>query len=392
MAQRTARTQLDARLERLLDQAFAGRHVHSAVMAVAAGDGTLLWEGARGEVSPGGPPMSPETPWFTASITKLYIAAVILRLVEEGRLALEDRLVDRLPDRITAGLHRQGGEDHTGRITVEHLLAHASGLPDFIEDYPPRELAPEGDRRSLVDLLVREGDRDWTLEDTAERVRTRLRPHFPPQPLGEPGIRVRYSDTNFQLLIGIAEEAEGRPFHEILSALVLAPLGLNRTWLPGLPGSPVPEPDVATLYAGEHPVRWPRFLASIQDLYGTTSDLLRFLLSLRSGTLFRDPGSWPRMHGRLHRFGFPTDRAALRQPSWPIAYGLGVMEFRLPRPLTPFRPVPTVLGHTGSTGTWLFHAPELDVDLVGAVSQVTAGPLPFRIVPKILRAVAEESR
>ncbi len=358
-------------------------------MAVAAGDGTLLWEGARGEVAPGGPPMSPDTPWFTASITKLYISAVILRLTEEGMLALGDRLVERLPARLTTGLHRLDGKDRTDRITVEHLLAHASGLPDFIEDYPPRGQAPDGDRRSLVELLVQEGDRDWTLADTAERVRTHLRPHFPPQPLGERRIRIRYSDTNYQLLIGIAEEAAGRPFHELLATLVLDPLELRRTWLPGLPGAPSPEPATATLYAGAGPVEWPRFLASIRDLYGTTGDLLRFLRGLRDGSLFRDPGSWPRMYARLHRFGFPTDRAAIRQPSWPIAYGLGLMHFRLPRPLTPFRTIPAVLGHTGSTGTWLFHAPELDVDLVGAVSQVTAGPLPFRLVPRILRAIAE---
>jgi D-alanyl-D-alanine carboxypeptidase len=83
------------------------------------------------------------------------------------------------------------------------------------------------------------------------------------------------------------------------------------------------------------------------------------------------------------------DRAALRQPSWPIEYGLGIMRFRLPRFLTPFRPMPEVVGHTGSTGTWLFHAPEPDLHLAGAVSQITAGAVPFKVVPRILRAVAD---
>jgi D-alanyl-D-alanine carboxypeptidase len=145
---------------------------------------------------------------------------------------------------------------------------------------------------------------------------------------------------------------------------------------------------VAALHAGDEVVRLPRFLASIADLNSTCDDLLRFLRALEGGRLFRDPGTWRRMRARWRRFSFPLDRAALRQPSWPIEYGLGVMRFRLPRFLTPFRPVPEVVGHTGSTGTWLFHAPEPDLYLTGAVNQVTAGAIPFRVVPAVLRAVA----
>jgi D-alanyl-D-alanine carboxypeptidase len=66
--------------------------------------------------------------------------------------------------------------------------------------------------------------------------------------------------------------------------------------------------------------------------------------------------------------------------------------FRLPRALTPFRPVPEVVGHTGSTGTWLFHAPELDLFMTGTVNQITAGAVPFRLVPKVLRAAMEAGR
>lgn len=91
------------------------------------------------------------------------------------------------------------------------------------------------------------------------------------------------------------------------------------------------------------------------------------------------------MRQRWRRLGFPLDAAALRQPSWPIEYGLGMMRFRLPRWLTPFAPVPAVEGHTGSTGSWLFHAPELGLLLAGAVNEVTSGAFPFRFLPRLLR-------
>jgi D-alanyl-D-alanine carboxypeptidase len=380
-------TPLRPRLEGFLDDLVARRDVVGAAMGAASGDGTFRWLGARGEATPGGSAMTPDTPWFIASITKLYIAACVMRLVEEGELALGDRLVDRLPPEVTRDLHVRDGVDRTGEITVEHLLAHASGLPDFIEDYPRR--GASRDRRSLVEILVEEGDRDWTLEDTVRRVREELRPHFPPQDLGGKRVRIRYSDTNFQLLMAIVEARTGEPFHRALELLVLEPLGLDATWVPGHPRPGTPSIPPAALRAGGEVVDFPRFFRSIADLNATSDDLLRFLAGLIGGGLFRDTATWPRMQARWNRFSQPTDRAALRQPSWPIEYGLGVMRFQLPRFIPPFRRIPAVVGHTGSTGTWLLHCPELDLLLVGSVSQITAGPLPYRFVPRILTAALE---
>jgi len=381
---------LEARLDSMLDRLISRKDLHSVVAAVESRDGSFRWNGARGRVSPDGPPMAPDTPWFVASITKLFIASVVLRLVEEGELELGDRIVDRLPGRITERLHVLDGEDRTDRITVEHLLAHASGLPDFIEDHPVAGgEGPDADRRSLVDRLVEEGDRAFPLEAVADRVRERLRPHFPPQPLDGSRIRIRYSDTNYQLLIGIVEARRDRAFAEVLEALVLEPLGLEHTWLPGRPRGGGPEPVAAALYAGPERVDFPLFFQSIFDLNSTCGDLLRFLRAGAEGRLFRDPSTWGRMATARGRFSFPRDRASLRQPGWPIEYGLGVMRFRLPRAFTPLSRVPEVVGHTGSTGTWLFHAPEPDLYLVGAVSQITAGAVPFRWVPRMLRAAGE---
>lgn len=383
-------TKIARRLETLLDGLIERKEIHSAVLLVASGDGAFRWAGARGVISPDGGPMTPTTPWFIASITKLFIASMVMRMVEDGELALEDRLVDRLAASVTQRLHVLDGEDRTDQITVEHLLSHTSGLPDFIEDYPTAPRGQRADRRSLVETLMQDGDRPWSLKDTARWVRERLRPHFAPQPLEAQRVRIRYSDTNYQLLIGIIEARRGAPFHQVLEDLILKPLGLDDTWLPGCPRGSGVEREAAALYAGADILRLPRFLAALGDLNSTCDDLLRFLQAAVNGRLFRDPGAWRRMQARWRRFSFPLDRAALRQPSWPIEYGLGVMRFQLPRFLTPFRPTPQVVGHTGSTGTWLFHAPQPNLYLVGAVSQITAGAIPFQVVPKVLRAVTED--
>jgi hypothetical protein len=95
------------------------------------------------------------------------------------------------------------------------------------------------------------------------------------------------------------------------------------------------------------------------------------------------------MQQRWNRFGLPFDRAALRSPGWPIEYGLGIMRFRLPWIFTPLHPMPAVVGHTGSTGCWLFYCPERDLFLAGSVDEVTAGALPYRLVPRVLQELHE---
>jgi CubicO group peptidase (beta-lactamase class C family) len=164
------------RLDTLLDELIEREEIHTAVLSVASGDGTFRWAGARGPVCPDGAPMTATTLWLIASITKLFILATVLRLVEEG-------------------------------------------------------------------------DRAWSLEDTAWRVREQLTPHFPPQSLGARRTRIRYSDTNQQLLIGIIEARRDAPFFQILEDLVLNPPGLENSWLPGHSHVTGQESDVAALYA-----------------------------------------------------------------------------------------------------------------------------------------------
>lgn len=59
---------------------------------------------------------------------------------------------------------------------------------------------------------------------------------------------------------------------------------------------------------------------------------------------------------------------------------------------TPLAPMPSVLGHTGSTDCWLFFCPELHVLLAGSVNETTAGSVPFRTVPRILVVLRNSKR
>jgi D-alanyl-D-alanine carboxypeptidase len=358
------------------------RHIPHAVLAVESGGGRFRWTGAFGIATPCRTPMAVDTPYFLASIDKMLTAAAVLRLCESGRVALDTPLTACLPANLTRGLHRMDGIDYTDRITVRHLLGHTSGLADYIED------RPRGGR-TLVERLVEEGDFSWTREEALDTVRNRMRPHFPPPPADAPRPRPRYCDTNYLLLNALIEETAGQALHAVYGEMIFRPLGLRRTWLPGhsAPADPAPEP--ASLWFRDRAVALPLAHRSMHSVFSTAEESIRILRALVTGGLFLRPETFSLMRNPWRRFGFPRDAAALRAPSWPIEYGLGLMRFRIPRLFTPFRPLPAVIGHTGSTGSWLFYCEDLDLYLAGNVSQATAGPVPFRFVPKVLRAVGE---
>jgi D-alanyl-D-alanine carboxypeptidase len=367
-------------LQRLLDGLGARDDVYSAVVAVESDTGSFRWIGTVGHADSGGTPMRADTPFHIASIDKLFTAAVVMRLHERGRLGLDDPIATHLPASLIGGLHRLGGVDHTESITVRHLLGHTSGLADCFED------RPKGGR-SLMERLFAEGDMAWSIDDLTRLVRDELTPHFPPQPLQAQRQKVRYSDTNYQLLIALSETVTGEPLHRAYEELIFRPLDLRHTWLAGFSAPLDATSAPATLWFEDRPLALPLAIRSFPSVYSTAGDTLKFIRGLTGGELFEDPGTFERMQQPWNRFGLPFDAAALRAPSWPIEYGLGLMRFQLPRFLTPLHPMPAVIGHTGSTGSWLFHCPELDVRIAGTVNQATAGAVPYRFVPGLLRSL-----
>src|SRR5919106_6512945 len=319
-----------AAVDELVHRLAARKRVPHAIVRVEHGDG-FRWTGAVGDARPGGPPIRADMPFFIASVTKLYIATVVMKLHEGGQVRLSDPISTYLSGELTKGLHRLGGVDRTEEITVRHLLGHASGLPDYLEE------RPRGGR-SLLERVVEEGDTAWDIHDIVRIVRG-LRPHFPPQPLQEGRYRIRYSDTNYLLLIAVIEAVTGRRQHDAFEHLLFRPLHLRHTWLPGHSEPLAPTGDPAAIWYRDRPLHIPQAMSSFRDLYSTLDDTIAFLRALVGGEMFEDPATLDLMTSRWMRFGFPRDMAALRAPGWPIRDGL------LAVLVSAARPVP--LGHRG---------------------------------------------
>lgn len=368
-------TNLERRLDTLLRKAVdRRRHVRHGLAGVAAVDGSWSWASGYGVLDPVGTTATADARYPIASVTKLFTAVVTMKLIEADQLALADRMVDLLPSEATDGLHVLDGVERTGEITVEHLLGHTSGLADYYEGAPP------GARSAQARLLSGE-DAPMPFEDVLRTVRA-MKPHFPPQPFGSAKRKAKYADTNYQLLGAILEKVAELPLHELFDQMIFTPLSLDATSsYPHPPrGGRSPEPD-ATVWAKDvvlNPSGALTHQKADGGIISTVADQLRFMQALASGALFEDAGTFRHMGEHTNRIFFPVE------------YGLGVMRYAPARWMSPLFAIPPIVGHTGSTATWAFHCPDLDIVLAGAFD-VAQPPLPFRFLPHVLRAVASES-
>jgi D-alanyl-D-alanine carboxypeptidase len=338
--------------------------VRNCVLAVAKGDGSFSWAGAAGIASQTGQvPMTKDTPIYIASITKLYTATAMMRLVEKGALSLEDPMSRYLPEKMIQGIHVYKGKDYSHKITLKELLSHTSGIADYYTE------KPRGGK-TLYELFLEEPERSWTVDETIERARKDLSPNFPP------GTDASYSDTNFQLLGKVIEAATGKPLHVVYEEFFFRPLGLNLTWLvgrsePQLPPGAAPA-DVFDKDRNITRVRSNGSYWADGGIVSTAEEMIIFLKALNEGRVIHRE-SLKLMHN-WHKLHFP------------LRYGYGTMSFGLPGVLSKLMKVPPLWGHSGSTGSFLYYSEDLNLYMAGTINQTESKSKPFRLMWSVMKA------
>ena len=188
------RRTLDAWLSRL--RARAG--IPGVSAAIIFPDGSM-WVGASGLADVAAKrQVGPDTAFAVASISKTFTAALILALVEDGRIALDVPVVTYLPELVI-----------DRGITVRQLLDHSSGLRDFFF------------HKNIDAALLKEPGRRW---DAADALRYVGKPYF------KPGTGWHYSNTNYLVLGMLAERVGGASVAVQLRERFIDPLGLSDTY------------------------------------------------------------------------------------------------------------------------------------------------------------------
>ncbi|MEV0407548.1 serine hydrolase domain-containing protein [Actinoallomurus sp. NPDC050550] len=201
-----------------------------------------------------------------ASITKAFVATVIMQLAGDDRLSLDDTVERWLPGVVTGN-----GNDGCA-ITIRQLLQHTSGIHD---DYP--------DYTSADDFYQHRYD-VYTPEQIVARA-MRHRPDF------QPGKDWNYSNTGYVLLGMIIQRVTGHPWHQEVRDRIVRPLGLTHTFWPGAsPKLPRPHADSYQRFKPGEPLvdvteQVGPFAGGEAGLVSTTADLNRFFRALLGGRL-----------------------------------------------------------------------------------------------------------
>jgi D-alanyl-D-alanine carboxypeptidase len=333
-------------IERIIADACGKKHIFGVTFAYENEDGSSGGHYSHGD-------FCANSRYYIASINKLVISSLIIRLFHNGKLKPDDSLYNFIPDEFHFGLHFLSGDDHSRKITIKHLLSHTSGLPCYLADK-----GPEG-RKWMTDL---EHGVDHIATPYESLVRaSEIEAKFAPG-----SGKAYYSDTNFQALCMVLESVEGRPVNLILNDL-FRELGMNDTAV-------IDETNIAAFipprFRDKQRILKQFFTSTGNDILSTATDQIIFLKAFFNGRLFPKD-----MIGGL------TD---WKPVFFPFRYGTGIQQFHPPGIMSVMMPVRNLWGHIGSTGCVAFYSPERGIYVAGTVNQVTQPGLSVRLTLKII--------
>ena len=199
-----------AQLQALLDAQVSDAGVPGAILAVETKDG--VWIGAAGKADLAtNLPMAPDMQVRLGGVTKVFTAALIMKLVEENKIALTDTVQQWLPDLIVPGT-----VPYSAQITVAMLLNHTSGLYDYVGD------------QYFTDLLLSDPYYAWPSDSTYDEVI-----YWIYDTVFLPGTAVEYCNAGYYLLGKIAEAATGDTdtVENMIKIRFFDPLTMSKTTL-----------------------------------------------------------------------------------------------------------------------------------------------------------------
>jgi CubicO group peptidase (beta-lactamase class C family) len=264
----TPATDPAARTAQVLDS-WVGRTGFIGTVLVARGDEILLHRGIGPADVARGVDNRPGMRYLLASVSKQFTAAAVLRLMDQGKLGLDDPVRRHLPELPAAW----------ARITVRQLLAHTSGIPNHNE-------GAEFERTKA---------RAWTPRE--------LLASFATRPLDfEPGTRFRYSNSGYIVAGLLIEQISGQPYAAFLEREFFAPLGMADT---GVADGRGPVARLATGYRSRPGTSAAQRLQAAADvhmsvpwsagaLFGTARDLLTWQRALHGGRVL-SAAAWREM-------------------------------------------------------------------------------------------------
>ncbi|MEQ9167565.1 MAG: serine hydrolase domain-containing protein [Fulvivirga sp.] len=200
-------------------------------------------------------PADPKALFKIASISKLYVAVAVAKLVNDNQLSLDKTLADYFPelaDRI----------ENSDRITLRMIVQHRSGIPNFTDTPGYWEAPPKTNRGNLELVLDKPSD-------------------------FKPDKKYKYSNTNYLLIGEILDKTLGYSHHQYIKREILVPLKLNHTY------SLLSEVNIDDVMSGyyvgyDDDLKYNEFINPAGSMVATAEDVGIFLRALNDGSVFNE--------------------------------------------------------------------------------------------------------
>lgn len=342
---------IEQRFQQVVDSVYAANPASVGFLVhVEAPDRRISWSCAVGEANrQTHEKLLPDQPVLIASNTKPYVAATILRLVEQGKIQVDQPIGALLTPETEKRLSAAGYQ--TGKITLKHLLSHTSGIRDYVDE-------------AYFQFVDAHRNHAWTRDEQIVRAMQAGSPYT------APGDTFRYADINYVLLTEVIETCTRISFYEAIRSL----LGFKRqrlpaTWFVKLEKIPAKTAPMAHQYWDKY--GWDTYdLDPSWDLYGgggmasTVKDMALFFRKLFEGKIIRDREVLAMMYRDV-------------PPNLEINYCLGIRKITIAG-LTGYN-------HGGGLGTDVVYVPELNATIAVAVLEASHRPGAQEISKEIAR-------
>ncbi|MGG4495158.1 serine hydrolase domain-containing protein [Brevibacillus reuszeri] len=166
-------------------------------------------------------PISMDTVFGIASLTKSFTCVAIMQLQEAGKLSVHDPVVKYLPQ------FRAGEAELSNRMTIHHFMTHTPGMAPlpYLDGAMKRSMEQDP---AIVGTEAEEDLKGLPYLDTYEQVMEAIA-GFEGKPLGAPGTAFSYNNDAYGLLGAVIEQVSGQPYEEYVTTHILQPLGMHRT-------------------------------------------------------------------------------------------------------------------------------------------------------------------
>ena len=278
-------------LEKIVLQALEQTKTPGATVAIVSGDNVIFVKGFGVSNVETGAPVTPDMLFRIGSLTKMFTAAVLVSLAEEGKLSLSEPI----------GKYVNGLSPKLASVTAHQLLSHTSGLKDDFSHYGPH------DESALINAVR----------------------HYPDSYfLAQPGQLFSYSGLGYAVAGAVIEAIGEKPYSQQVVERVLEPMGMHRsTFHPTLAmtypfsqGHIVSEGETPTVVRpyDDTAARWPSGF-----LFSSVNELARFSIAfMNSGWISGNPVLSPAVIAKM------STPQAVQPDGVQYGYGLGMGDER----------------------------------------------------------------